>query len=522
MLLWILLALFAVLLVGVIFLLTVPAPIERWMEGRIQQALRQHYGRDVRLQNLHVTLIPEFEATFDDFELPDTKGEGLPPFMTVRHVTVKAATLELLRSPVHISWAKLDGLQIHVPPKGGYATGKEPASLAGGKPKPTQPKLMHLANFVIDQVDADGTRLYVLRKDPAKEPMEFDIRKLTLRSAGVGRPMKFLAELNNPKPPGAIQTSGSFGPWNFDDPGASHLAGHYSYAHADLSVFNGISGILSSVGDYTGQLNNIVVDGTTDTPDFQLDRGAASVHLTTKFHAIVDGTNGDTYLDPVKGHFLHSNLIAEGDIAGKPGQKGKYISLNVDVRDSYLQDLLQLAAKSEPPAITGRLRFTGDVLVPPGKEPVLRKLKIDGNFHVTDAKFTHENVRSAITELSRRGQGKPGDQSIQDVPAEFGGVFRLQSSNLDFSDLQFMVPGAIAQMKGSYGLSSQQLDFVGDVRLNATVSQVVGGKARWVLAPFDPIFMKHGAGTYIPLEIKGTREQPQIKVNWKKLFLARK
>jgi hypothetical protein len=34
--------------------------------------------------------------------------------------------------------------------------------------------------------------------------------------------------------------------------------------------------------------------------------------------------------------------------------------------------------------------------------------------------------------------------------------------------------------------------------------------------------MKHGAGTYIPLEIKGTREQPQIKVNWKKLFLARK
>jgi hypothetical protein len=30
--------------------------------------------------------------------------------------------------------------------------------------------------------------------------------------------------------------------------------------------------------------------------------------------------------------------------------------------------------------------------------------------------------------------------------------------------------------------------------------------------------MKHGAGKYLPVSITGTREHPQIKLNWKKLF----
>ncbi len=51
--------------------------------------------------------------------------------------------------------------------------------------------------------------------------MEFDIRKLALKSAGIGQPMKFQAELTNPKPPGDIHSDGKFGPWNMDDPAAT-------------------------------------------------------------------------------------------------------------------------------------------------------------------------------------------------------------------------------------------------------------------------------------------------------------
>jgi hypothetical protein len=127
-------------------------------------------------------------------------------------------------------------------------------------------------------------------------------------------------------------------------------------------------------------------------------------------------------------------------------------------------------------------------------------------------------VSQAIVQLSRKGQGKPDDRSIDDVAAEFMGDFQLQKTELSLSKLQFVVPGAAVQMKGSYGLRSEQVNFVGDVRLHATVSQTMKGAGRWVLVPFDPIFMKHGAGTFLPVGITGTREHPQIKLDWKKIF----
>ncbi len=504
-LLWILLAVAIAVSLGFVVLLTVPPPLERWLQGRIMLALQEHYGTDVQLQNLHVTLLPSFGATADNFVLPSRVGDDIPPLITVKHIRMQAATLELLRSPVHVHWLQLEGLEIHVPPKRG-----KPAA----KPK----HHTRLANFVIDRVDADGTELYILRKDPKREPMLFDLRRLKLRSAGVGQPMNFIAELTNPTPPGLIATTGRFGPWDFDEPSATKVGGHYNFQRADLSVFNGISGILSSVGDYTGVLHNIVVDGSTDTPDFKLDTGGKAVHLTTKFHAIVNGTNGNTYLQPVNAHFLDSDVTTSGEIASKPGQKGKTIALDVDIEKAHVQDVLALAASSDPAMLTGNLKLQAKLELPPGHDPVLQKMSINGNFNVWDARFSSGKVKNAITGLSRRGQGKPGDTSIANVAAQFSGNFRLQRSNMNFSRLQFVVPGVIAQMKGSYGLHSQQLHFTGDVKLNATVSQTMKGVGHWALIPFDPLFMKHGAGTYLPVSIEGTREHPNINLDWKKIF----
>jgi len=507
-LLWTTLLVIVVLAAAVVALLTVPAPLERYLQGRMLVALRQHYNADVQLQNLHVTLLPEFYATADNFVLPNRGGPDLPPLITVKHVTVRAGVFQLLRSPVHLSWLKLDGLVILIPPKRDHP--------AGATPQPAKHRV-HLANFVIDRVDADGTVLYILRKDPDREPMEFDLRKLALRTAGIGQPMTFTAELTNPTPPGLIETTGHFGPWDFDEPSATNVDGHYSFQHADLSVFNGISGMLSSVGDYRGVLHKIVVDGSTDVPDFQLDRGGEAVHLTTQFHALVDGTNGNTYLQPVNAHFLDSDIVTNGEVAGKPGQKGKTITLDVDIQKARVQDVLALAAKSNP-VLTGGVSLKAKLELPPGNDPVLQKMLLNGSFHVSDARFTTENVKGAIAALSRRGQGKPNDTSINDVPADFAGDFRLGKGNLAFSKLQFVVPGAVAQVKGGYGLHSEQVDFVGEVRLDATVSQTMTGAKHVLLVPFDPLFKKHGAGTYLPVAIEGTREHPDVKLQWKKLF----
>jgi uncharacterized protein involved in outer membrane biogenesis len=514
-LLWTVLALLVVVAAGVIVILTVPAPLERWLEGQILIALREHYQVNVKLENLHVTLVPEFYATADNFVLPNRAGADVPPLITVKHITMRAAVFELLRSPVHVSWLKLDGLVVQVSPKRAQPPATPARNTqAAQRPKPPE----RLSNFIIDKVDADGTELYILRKDPAREPMRFDLRHLTLRSAGVGQPMNFTAELTNPTPPGVIQTTGRFGPWNFDETSATAVSGHYNFAHADLSVFNGISGILSSVGDYKGVLHNIVVDGTTNTPDFKLDRGSESVHLTTQFHATVDGTNGNTYLQPVNARFLQSSVITRGEVTSKPGEHRKTITLDVDVPQGRVQDVMALATRSSTPALTGQLVLHAKLQLPPGADPVLERMLLNGNFEVSGARFTSEKISDVIAELSRRGLGKPGDTSITNVPAEFAGDFSLGRTNLTFGRLQFFVPGAAAKMSGAYALHSQTLNFVGDVRLKATVSQMMTGSKRWLLAPFDPIFMRHGAGTYLPVAITGTRDHPEVHVEWKKLF----
>ena len=268
-LLWSLLALFAAGAIGLVWLLTLPGPLESLLQRRVLQALREHYHGDVQLQNLRVTLVPAFRVTADNLVLSNPSGPDLPPLITVKHLVAEAGVFELLRTPVHLSLVKLDGLEIQVAPK------------RDSRPSMTDKSQhhTHLADFVIDTVEADETKLYILRKDPAKEPMDWGIRKLRLRSAGIGQPMKFQAELTNPTPPGVIETSGNFGPWNFDQPSDTAVNGHYDFQHADLSVFNGISGILSSGGDFSGTLHNIVVDGATEVPDFQLDRGGQAVHL---------------------------------------------------------------------------------------------------------------------------------------------------------------------------------------------------------------------------------------------------
>ena len=516
-LLYVVIGIFLACAIAFVFVIAFPAPLERWLQARILLALRQHYRSEVTLQDLHVTVRGGvIYATADNLVVPIRTGASLPPLITVKHLNLKASVLELLHTPVRIGQVQLEGMEIKVGPK------REHKEATGGNTLRDEHGIeikdkTRLANFVIEEVDADGAKLYILRKDPSRQPLLFDLRKLQLRSAGIGEPMKFTAELTNPTPPGLIETTGHFGPWNFDDAGATGLGGHYTFHHADLSVFNGISGTLSSEGDYSGVLHNIVVDGTTDVPDFQLDRGGEQVHLTTTFHAIVDGTNGNTYLQPVKAHFLESDIETRGEVAGKPGEKGKTITLDVDIEHARLQDVLALAAKSEP-AITGGLALKAKLNLPPGKEVVLQRMQLDGKFHVTNGHFTSDTVKKVVVELSRRGQGKPDDTSITNVAAEFGGDFRLSSGTLAFSQLEFTVPGAIAQFKGTYGLAGETLHFTGDVRLHATVSQMVTHGKSWLLVPFDPLFEKHGAGTYLPMTIDGTREHPQVHVQWGKLF----
>jgi hypothetical protein len=84
-----------------------------------------------------------------------------------------------------------------------------------------------------------------------------------------------------------------------------------------------------------------------------------------------------------------------------------------------------------------------------------------------------------------------------------GGVISLPN-------LVYTVPGPTIDLKGTYGLDGGTLDFTGKAKMQATVSEMVGGWVGALLKPADRFFKKDGAGTEVPIRIQGTREQPKF------------
>ena len=83
-------------------------------------------------------------------------------------------------------------------------------------------------------------------------------------------------------------------------------------------------------------LEQIYVDGTTDTPDFQVSRSGHPLDLSTTFSATVDGTNGDTYLHPVEAHFgkLGNSLLAQGRVEGGAASQARRL-LSMSARTGH-------------------------------------------------------------------------------------------------------------------------------------------------------------------------------------------
>src|SRR5581483_2164509 len=233
--------------------------------------------------------------------------------------------------------------------------------------------------FLIQTIIADGTQLEIEPKIEGKDPLLFDIQKLTLHDVGPRRPLAFNAVLTNAKPPGMIYSQGNFGPWQRDDPRSTAVSGSYKFQDADLGVFKGIGGILSSVGQYQGVLQQINVEGTTDTPNFALKRGGQPVHLTTKFHSVVNGTDGDTILDPVDARFLNSEFICRGGVVHRQGEPGKTVDLDAVAPHARMEDILRLVVGGSP-VLTGAVNFKTKILIPPGHEDVMDKLHLNGTF----------------------------------------------------------------------------------------------------------------------------------------------
>jgi hypothetical protein len=490
-------------------LIAVSVEISRGARGWVEDSLTREFNSNVELSSFRVAIpFPLVQGEGENLALHFQGRQDQPPLILVKRFTLRTSIWGLLRNTRRISFVQLEGLQINIPPR-------EESGVGGG----AKNAMRKFRTLRFDEILSDGATLKILTSKPGKNPLEFDLQKLSLNSSGTDGALAFRATLSNPTPPGEIVSTGIFGPWNADVPSQTPVSGNYTFEKADLGVFRGIAGILSSKGNYQGVLDQIAVNGTTDTPDFRVTNAGHPVDLSTTFHAIVDGTDGDTFLQPVEAHFGQTDLLAQGSVEGTAGKKGKTITLNVSASHARIQDLLLLAMKESPP-MTGPIRLKTKFILVPGPKQIPDRLYLDGSFDLDSLHFTSSAVQQKVDNMSKRSEGKPNEvvnpgEAIKadDVASAMKGNFRVENGILTLSGLGFGIPGADVQLAGTYALEPETLDLSGTVKMQAKLSQTTTGVKSFLLKFADPIFSKGGKGTVLPIKITGSVQDPHYGLN---------
>ncbi|HTS04811.1 MAG TPA: hypothetical protein VMP68_04445 [Candidatus Eisenbacteria bacterium] len=479
------------------------------LRARVIDTLSDRFKGKVELAGLEVSAFNGLAVhgtglTIYGMNDPNPSAPGLQPLIKVEEFRFQTSFRAVFRSPMHVHTVFVKGLTLNIPPK------EDIQDLSDIR------KSSHRMTIVVDELNCEDTNLVINTRKPGKQPLVFAISHLKMEDIGAGQPMRFHATLVNPKPVGDIASVGYFGPFQETRPRATPVSGDYSFSNADLGNFRGIAGILSSVGDYRGTLGRIEVAGETDTPDFRLTRSGHPVPLHTDFHAIVDGTDGDTYLEPVNAKFLHTSFTASGKVV-RVQPKGHDIELNVVMNQGRVEDLLRLGVKTDPPVLSGPIVMHAKMGLPPSDEDIADRLRLNGTFSITNAEFSNDKIQDRLDALSLRAQGHPNlaqEHVDVNVPSKFSGTFHLSNGLFQFLKMEFALPAVESQFTGQYSLDGNVFDFHGKLRLRAKLSQMTTGWKSILLKPVDPFFAKHGAGTELPFKITGTKSEPHFGLDF--------
>ena len=476
-------------------------------QQRVELGLEDAVRGKASFGEFHMVYFPNPGCVAENVTFAGSSSTGeTAPLISIQKMEIEARYADLILRPGYIARVVLNGLRVHAPLRGISANSS--ASQSSQEPE-----------VRVGEIVADGAELEVARSD-GKAPLKFEMDALRVQSYGRGNAWSYSVTMQNPEPPGEIISEGKFGPLNLDDLGTTPVSGSYKFQKANLSVFRGIAGTLSSTGDFAGRLGEIGVRGTIDIPDFKVVTGEHEVHLTSKFTAALNGTNGDVFLKQVAASFLQTSVAASGSVAGKPGQKGKTTSLDLEVNNGHIQDLLRLFVTANHPPMNGVTSLKAHVEIPPQKRPFLQELVLRGDFGISEGAFTKPAMQARVDEMSERARGEKQDKSKPQVQADaddpenvvlnLKGHVGLRDGVANFSELSFSVPGASARMNGTYSLSSEQIDFHGMLKTEAELSQETTGMKSALLKPFDPLFRRKKAGAAVAVKMTGTYKNPEF------------
>lgn len=471
----------------------------------IHPLLIQVFGSQVKVANYHRVYLPYpgFVATGITITRPSAPQQQ--PLGTVQTLYVRGSWADLLTLQRRVRLVEMSGVHIILPAAGSKASHQDfPSGSAKGFSGPdTAIALLRLHNSILE-VQHDGG-----------QSLRFAIRSLEFTNFEKGRATGYVLDMENPMPAGHISATGSFGPLNARDVGATPVSGRFTFNQVKLTDIGELHGTLASTGSFRGPLRAIQASAVSDTPDFAVSDGRPTP-VRGAINCTVNGLNGDVYFQSVEVKNGRTTIRAHGQVAGAP----KITNIDLVVDNGRAEELLR-PFMHEPVPVIGFASLHAHAWVGPTGKPFLQRLRVTGSFDLPSALAVKADVEQSLSSFSAREQnnapgakGKPQDASHQpagqnagepDVLSSLAGPVTIRNGIIATPDLLFAIPGAHVRLSGTFNLDSEAVHLTGTLKMDADISHATTGWKSVLMKAFSPFFKrKQHSGSQIPIAVLGT------------------
>jgi len=462
------------------------------------------FGSRIKITRYRRTYLPHPGFIATGITITRDSAPNQPPLGSVQTLFVQGRWSDLLLLRRRVYLVEMTGVHIVLPPAGSAASRADfPAGSAKGFGGPhTAIEDLRIHSSVLDILHDDGARY------------SFAIRELEVTGMLNGQAMHYWLDMQNPIPHGRILATGNFGPLNASDVGATQVSGQFTFTKVQLHDVGDIRGTLFSTGRFSGPLRAIQADATSQVPDFAVDDGQPT-DVRGAIHCIVNALTGDVFMPQVELHSGPTAVHASGQITGSP----KITNLAIEVPRGRAQDILHPFLQRQVPILGPVTLHSHAYVGPSGKNiPFLHRLRVNGVFDVPSERLSDAKTEQTLTAFSQRAQSKknsatdpltqqksdPPETNTQIVLSSLRGPATIRDGIISTNGLLFQIPGAQANLTGTFSLHDESVHLTGNLEMQTDVSHTTTGFRAFLLKPLAPFFKKQSKGAVIPIAVLGT------------------
>jgi AsmA-like C-terminal region len=476
----------------------------------VEPLLQKIFASQIKIDHYHRTYFPHPGFVAADLTLRRNSAPDLPPVGSARSLVVQGRWLDLLLFRKRVRLVDVEGLHIVIPPVGSRANQEDfPPGSSTDFGGPTT---------VVEQFNIHDATLDIMRTDGNR--YSFPIRQLIIRNLRKGQAISYLLDMQNAKPTGRIQSTGSFGPLLPNNLGATPVSGNFTFSPVNLRDIHGISGTLSATGRFYGALASIEADGTSDTPNFAVGRGRRT-HVTASAHGTINGLDANIVLHAIDTHIGASTIQAKGNIIGSP----KVTNLDITVVNGRVQDLLRPFLHDEVP-ITGPVWLHSHAYLAPSENgsKFLQRLYMEGTFDIPAERLTNKTTERKLSAFSQRSQGlkstdldavlaDPDPTGHSDALSSLNGRAQIRDGIVSTERLACQMPGAALDLNGTFNFNDRTVHLLGNLYTESDISHVTTGFKSLLMKPLIPFFKRDNSGAVVPIAITGSPHRYKVTQN---------